>query len=126
MTRILWIIAVWATLAGAAAWAHEDGHASWIAARVITAQVDGLAVQVMLEVEALEHAATLEGVVAPEMAKIVADLNRPLPANAITTQTVALEFAGPVPPLFTLMLVFADGQLGPVLVIPDFVANERT
>jgi len=126
MTRVFWIVGVCATLSGAAAWAHEDGHAARIAARAVAAQVDGLALQVTLEVEALEHAATLEGVVAPEMAKIVADANGPLPADKITTQTVALEFAGPVPPLFTLMLVFGDGQLGPVLVIPDFVANERT
>ena len=102
---------------------HQDGDVARVAARVIAVETSGQSLRVTLEMEAMAHAAILARVVAPAAATIGDTPKAHLPEGEPVQHTVAMAFAGEVPALFTLLLEFEDGQLGPVLVIPDFVSN---
>ncbi|MEM6758253.1 MAG: hypothetical protein AAF601_02115 [Pseudomonadota bacterium] len=123
MTRLaslsLLLLVLLGAIAGPAP-AHDGAHGPFVLAKVVTAQLDGRAVDVVLTLTGLDpdHSARVNGLAADDAVSL--PLARPVEvpfAQDVTLRT-RLRFDGAPPGIFTLTLDFgADGQ-GGVAVMP--------
>ena len=113
------ILALWCTCAGLApVLAHDGAHTPEMLVRVDAAAVSGHRVDVALTLTGLGGPLVLTGVAtegaqAQALAPVTVTFAADAPVQAV------LDFAGPVPGIFTLVLEFGPIGQGAVVVIPS-------